>query len=486
MGRAGVRQALRYLAVVPIVLASAAAADVFYRFTGSTRITGIFLAGVLLAAFLLGSGPSYLAAALAFAAYLYLVDPRFEFSFGSADDVNALIIFVVVSVLTGVLMGRVRDEAARARTRRRLDEALLDATQAFAASFDEPAIRARLARDLAAVAGGQAVVAHDGEVIAEPPGDVGPEVRELIAQATTAVAQGRLADLQSGAWRGRALAAGGASLGVAAWRPGEGRPLSDEHLTTLDILADTGAAAIARARSAADQAAAEAHARAEVLRNALLSSISHDLRTPLASILASASSLREYGESFPPATRADLAATIEEEAERLDAFVANLLSMSRLEGGALSIDRVPFDVAEIVHRTLNRRKLPGGVAQPSDGPPAAALGDPLLFEQALANVVDNALRHAGRGRGLTIASRRQGAQVLIEVTDEGPGLDAGEEERVFDKFYRGAPAARTAGAGLGLSIVRGLMRAMGGEAVAANRGDGVSGLTVTLSLAAAP
>jgi two-component system sensor histidine kinase KdpD len=262
--------------------------------------------------------------------------------------------------------------------------------------------------------------------------------------------------------------------------------LSDEHLTTLDILIDTGAAAIARARSAADRAAAEAHARAEDLRNALLSSISHDLRTPLASILASASSLREYGESFPPATRADLAATIEEEVERLDAFVANLLSMSRLEGDALSIDRVPFDVREVVHRALARRKLPGDVAQAGEGPAPAALGDPLLFEQAFGNVVDNALRHADRGRGLTIVSRRRGAQVTVEVTDQGPGLAAGEEERVFDKFYRGAPAARTAGAGLGLSIVRGLMRAMDGEAAAANRADGVSGLTVTLTLAAAP
>ncbi len=479
------RQALRYAAVIPIVVASAAVAELFYRLTGSDRLSAIFIAGVLLAAFLLGQGPAYFASALGFAAFMFMVDPRYTFSFGSPDDFNALVVFLAVSLLTGTLAGRMRDEAARAQVRQRVTGTMLDATQAFSASSDEQAIRRSLARALAEAAHGGAAIRDGDDGVGVPDDDLPPETRDIFRVAERRAAEGWRGTMLEGGWRLRPLWAGDALLGVAGSRAAGGAALSSEELAVLDILIDTGAAAIARARLAAGKAEAESRARTEDLRNALLSSISHDLRTPLASILASASSLRTFGADFDVATRTDLAATIQEEAERLDAFVANLLSMTRLEAGALSIERAPFSVTEAVQRTVDRRRVGDRVTTwPTSGELPLALGDPLLFEQALGNVIENALRYGGAGP-LAISSRLAAGQIVVIVRDEGPGVAPEDVERIFEKFYRGRAAPRAAGTGLGLSIVRGLMRAMDGEATAANRCDGVRGLAVTLTLGAA-
>lgn len=477
VGPAGLRTALRYLAVLPIVAVSTGASEIFYRLTGSDKLSAIFLSGVLLAAFLLGSGPAYFAAALEFAVYMFLVDPRYTFSFGSIDDFNALMVFAAVAVLTSSLTGRVRDEAARAKARQRFSTVLLEATQAFSATDDEAEIRRRLAEHLARAAGGPCVIRQRDAVVWQGAQHPDPLALALL----DAVEAGDELAGSSGDWRARALRGGGKVLGVAAWRIDPAARLDASELTALDILVDTGAAALARARLAAAKSEAEARARTEDLRNALLSSISHDLRTPLASILASATSLRAYGESFDAATRADLAATVQEEAERLDASVANLLSMTRLEAGALSIRMEPFDVPEVIARTLERRRLSGRVGVDVERD-AAALGDPLLFEQALGNVVDNAARYAGDTAGMAVVVCQVADQVCVSVIDEGPGVAEEERERIFEKFYRGRQAPRAPGTGLGLSIVRGLMRAMEGDASASPRRDGASGLVVTLSL----
>ena len=151
-----VREGLRYAAVLPIIALAGGVAEVFYRLTGSDRLSSIFLAGVLLAAFLLGSGPAYLAAALAFFVYMFQVDPRFELSFGGPEDFNVLMLFLAVAGLTGLLIGRMRDEAARAKAWQRINGALLDATQEFSASSDEAAIRRGLAHHIARAARGEA------------------------------------------------------------------------------------------------------------------------------------------------------------------------------------------------------------------------------------------------------------------------------------------------------------------------------------------
>lgn len=472
-----VRQGLRYAAVLPILALTTTVAEVFYRLTGSDRISSIFLAGVLLAAFLLGSGPAYAAAAAAFAAYMFLVDPRYQFTFGGADDFNVLMVFLAVAALTGLLTGRMRDEARAARARQRVNGALLDATQAFSASSDERVIREELGRHLARAARGPAIVRV---------GDSGAEAAPGEPELAKAMADLRAASGQSGAWRLRRLGAGDEALGVAAWRP-VGEPLSEEEGTVVEILADTGAAAIARARLAAAKSEAEARARTEDLRNALLSSISHDLRTPLAAILASATSLETFGPKFDAATRADLAATIREEAERLDGVVENLLNMSRLEAGALNLRLAAFDLAESVRRTVERRRpiTTRTVSVIVSPRLPEAMGDPVLFEQALGNVVDNALRYSPADTPVGVVVRAEEGGLVVEVWDEGGGVPEADLPRIFEKFYRAPAVARTPGTGLGLAIVRGLVDAMGGQAEVTNRRDGVAGLVVRLRLAAA-
>lgn len=480
--RRTLRQALRYAAVVPIVALVTVVAEITYRVTGSDRVSSIFIAGVLLAAFLLGSGPAYAAAGLAFLVYFFLVDPRFQFTFGSADDFNVLMMFLAVSGLTGLLTGRVRDEAARAKARQRVNSALLDATQAFSASSDESYIGERLAHHLARAARGQAVVHEGSRAFVAPTGpDPLDVVRALPAFDPRA---GGRATHHLGGWSLRSLCVDDVVLGAAAWRPVDGSPLSEEEETLLAILVDTGAAAISRARLAAGKAEAEARARTEDLRNALLSSISHDLRTPLAAILASASSLQEFGPAFDGETREDLLATIREEAERLDYVVGNLLNMSRLEAGALSIRSTAFNVPEVVRRVVERRNRleARAISIVVDPRTPEAGGDPVLFEQALGNVVDNALRYSPPGAPLGVVVRAETDAVVVEVWDEGPGVPEAERDRIFEKFYRSPVAAKVPGTGLGLAITRGLLAAMDGTASVRNRDDGVSGLVVRLRL----
>ena len=277
---------------------------------------------------------------------------------------------------------------------------------------------------------------------------------------------------------------------MAGWRAG-GPPESDEE-NILQILADAPGRPRdrpPRAQLAVGKADAEARTRTEDLRNALLSSISHDLRTPLAAVLASATSLLEFGDKFDSKTRHDLTATIQEEAERLNAFVTNLLNMTRLESGALNVRRgAAFDLHEVVDRTRRRferlrgkRKIDWTLGEGA----GVAVGDPVLFEVALANVLENAVRYSPDGRNISLSSFSRDGEVVVQVADEGPGVAEAELGKLFDKFYRGSAAKRTPGTGLGLSIVRGVMQGMGGRATATLRHDVASGLVVSLMLPSA-
>jgi len=494
------RQIIRYVHALGWVIVSTVAAEVLYRLTGTIRLSMVFLSGVLIAAFFLGSGPAYFAAALAFLVYnLYLSEPRFSISFQPEDMIN-LVVFLAVAMLTGNLTGRVRDEAARAEARAKATDGLFEATREFSALPEDRLIREKLAKHLAVASGGAAFVSDGRRLIIEPDGvELSPELIKGAAaldRGTGATAQTQTAD----GWTLRTLRTAGLPLGIAGWRPGVARPSPawwrpgqhsppsiDADGKILEIIADAGAAALGRARLVAEKGEAETRARTEDLRNALLSSISHDLRTPLAAIMASASSLQEFGESFDPEVRKDLASTIQEETERLDVFVANLLNMTRLEAGALQIQRAPFSVQEVLRRSIDHRIR--DTSRLMLNPPPAnlpeAIGDPVLFEQALGNVIENALRYSRNEAVLAISSRVEDEKVVVEVRDAGPGVPEEELQRIFDKFYRSQTSAGQSGTGLGLSIARGLMEAMDGSIAAHNRVDAESGLVVTLRLAAA-
>lgn len=476
---------VRYLGAVAIVGATTGVAQILFHYTGDTRLSLVFLAGILVTASLLGTGPAYFAAGASFLIYnFYLASPRFAIAIQSPEDMLTLLMFTVSAALTSNLAGRVRDLVSHERARADTTSALYAATREFSASSDEQFIRTSLVRHVAHLAGGMALV-REGLRTDSAPSDlaIGRDLA-LELNACQRASRSMVATCIEGPdnWVLRPLRVGASQFGVAAWRP-VGGPLKAEEVKLLEILVDAGATAIARARLAAAKVEAETRARTEDLRNALLSSISHDLRTPLAAIMVSAGSLRRYGRSLDEATRDDLAVNIEEEATRLDDFVANLLSMARLESGELSVRKAPFDVWEVIDRTVARRNT-GDRRVAVDVPDAfgRGVGDPQLFEQALGNVVENALRYTSQADAVTVSARRQDDLILVEVLDEGQGVAAGDLPRIFEKFYRAEATHKLPGTGLGLAIARGLLEGMGGTIAAANRDDGRSGLRVTLQV----
>lgn len=465
------------LALVSVAMAGGSA-QVLAQLTHSTRVGGILLVGVLVPSYLVGSGPGYLAAATSFLLYnAFMGRLNARFVAYSAEDALVLLLFLLVAMLMGNLTGRLRDEAKRADARARATAVLFEATREFSATNDATVIRARLADHLATAARGRALVLGDAREIWS--GDLPPPPMVLSAARARADRDEPVGTVDAAGWSLRSLGKGG----LAGWTSDEAPEPEEEAL--VEILADAGAAAIGRAELARAKSEAEARARTEDLRNALLSSLSHDLRTPLAAVLASATSLQEFGDRFDAGTRRDLVNTIQEEAERLNAFVSNLLNMTRLESGALDAHRAPFDLGEVVERTRQRfERMRGGRTITWKAGDAAdrAVGDPVLFEVALGNVLENAVRYSPEGATISMASTRRDGEVVLAVADEGPGVPRDELDRLFDKFYRGAGAKHLSGTGLGLSIVRGVMQGMGGSAKAEIRADATSGLVVSLAL----
>jgi len=267
-------------------------------------------------------------------------------------------------------------------------------------------------------------------------------------------------------------------------RLGQARVLdTPEQRHLLETFASQIALAIERGLLAEEAQAAHVSAEAERLRNALLSSVSHDLRTPLASITGGVSSLLESGDSLDAETQRELLRAVHEEAERLNRLVQNLLEMTRLESGSVQVRKDWHSIEELVGAALGRfnRRLgqrPIVTRIPADLPLVAL--DPVLIEQVLVNLLDNALKYTPPESPIEIAARVEGDGVTVEVADRGPGLPPGEERRVFDKFYRGRAVADR-GVGLGLAICQGIVEAHGGRIWAENRPGGGVALRFTLA-----
>jgi two-component system sensor histidine kinase KdpD len=228
----------------------------------------------------------------------------------------------------------------------------------------------------------------------------------------------------------------------------------------------------------------------ERLRSSLLSSVSHDLRTPLAVIAGASSSLLDFEHEPPQAVRRELLETIHEEAQRLTRLVENLLNMTRLESGAVTVQKEWHVLEEVVGSALSRLKFQLiGRQILTKLPPETTLIplDPILIEQVLVNLVENAVKYSPAGRSIQISAIAEPEQVRIEVLDHGKGFAPGEEDQVFEKFYRGALANRAdRGAGLGLAICRAIVKSHGGKIWAANHPDGGARVTFTLPIEGLP
>jgi two-component system, OmpR family, sensor histidine kinase KdpD len=217
--------------------------------------------------------------------------------------------------------------------------------------------------------------------------------------------------------------------------------------------------------------------------------VSHDLRTPLAAITGSASTLVEGRDTLDPETRQELAQGIEDEADRLNRLVHNLLDMTRLESGGIQARKDWHSIEEIVGSALGRLEKALGerrvvINLPADLPLVPL--DPLLIEQALINLLDNAIKYTPPDAPIEITGAVDDGAVHLRIADRGPGFAPDEVERVFDKFYRSETAASRSGAGLGLTIVRGIVEAHGGRVVAENRPGGGALFRITLPLGEPP
>jgi two-component system sensor histidine kinase KdpD len=454
----------------------------------------IYLSAVLAAGVLYGLRPALAAATVAFLTYNFLfLQPKYSFAIGSPTDVLTLIVFWAVALTTGFLAGRVREQARAAQGRASAVSALLAASQRLTGVGDRAAAARILAEQTAAAAGAGAVVLLPVEdeltLIAGAPGK--PELgAEAMAAARWAWEKGEPAGHGTGTlpqarWTFRPLQgvrdrAGVAGIEAAALSPG-----SDEEKLALALL-DQGAVAVERADLAGQAVETETLRRTDRFRGALMNSVSHDLRTPLSTLLGASTTLIDLGDKLKPEVRADLLLSIREEAERLSRYVGDLLDMTRLEGGGLNIRADWVDVRDVLNAAGKRvsRRL-GQRRMTRDFPAQLSLVmvDQGLLEQALVNILENAIVYSPDGSTVELAAYEDRGSLVISIEDEGKGIPTAELERVFDKFRRmEEPSDRTTGAGLGLAIAKGFVEAMNGRIAAASPIQDGKGTRILISL----
>jgi two-component system sensor histidine kinase KdpD len=499
--RAEAFDARPYLGGLAIAAVALGVGLALQQFLAISSVALVFLSGVLVSAIAHGLWPSLFTCLVSVLAYnFFFLPPLYTFTIADPENVVALFFFAIVSVVVSNLAARMRGEAVAARQRAKTTEDLYAYTRKLAGAVTLDDLLWATAYQIASMLKLRVVLLlPEGDTIAVRSG-YPPE--DTLDEADLAAAKwawqndrpaGRGADTLTGARRlflpihtGRGAVA---VVGLDSDRPGP--LLSPDQRRLLDALTDQTALGIERVNLAEDVERGRLAAETERLRNALLTSISHDLRTPLASILGSASSLKSYGKQLDEKSWQELVGTIQEEAERLNRFIANLLDMTRLESGAMEPHAELVDVADVVGSALERASKVLAVHDveidlPADLPMLRL--DPVLFEQVLFNLFDNAAKYAPAGSKVSLRARRDKDRVLLEMLDEGEGIPPADLERIFDKFYRvHAADRRRAGTGLGLAICRGFIETLGGTIVAGNRTDRQGAVfTIALPVPAAP
>jgi two-component system sensor histidine kinase KdpD len=487
-----------YAAAALLVAIANGAAFVLDRYSTGADLAMIFLACVLGAGLAYGLRPALAAAALAILTYNYFwLEPRFSFVIGHATDVFTFAIFIAVAGATGWLSGRVRDQAQLSAQRASAVTALLAASRRLSAASTQDETAQALAEQASAAAGGRAVVLlPKNEDLVQAAG--APTTVLLttgaLAAARWAWEKGEPAGSGTGTlpqvgWTFRPLVGVRGRAGVAGVEVHEAMGADEERL--VSAMLDQGAVALERAELAAATVENEALRRSDKLRAALLNSISHDLRTPLATVLGSATTLIDYGKTLKPEVRGDLLISIREEAERLNRYVGDLLDMTRLEGGALKTRSEWTDVRDVlaaaisrVSRRMETRKLVRDFPHEL----TSVETDPGLLEQAIVNILENAIAYSPDGSEIDVAAYEDRGNVVISIEDEGPGIPQTDIERIFEKFRRlEEPSDRTRGdrnkgAGLGLSIAKGFIEAMNGRIAAASPLIAGRGTRILISL----
>jgi two-component system sensor histidine kinase KdpD len=442
---------------------------------------------VLVSAVAWGLLPSLFASVLSVLAYnFFFLEPRYTLTVEDPANVVALFFFLTAAIIVSNLTAATRRQVVTARLRAKTTAELYAFSRKVAGIGALDDLLWATAYQVSSMLTVRTVLLmplREGEgleiVSGYPPEDQLDAAEMAAARWTWEHNRpaGRGADTLPGAKRlFLPLRTGSGSVGVIGIDRDTGGPLlTPDERRLLDALCDQAAVAIERISLAKGLGEARVLAETERLRAALLTSISHDLRTPLASILGTVTSLRSFPERYGAGERDELLTTLQDEAERLNRFVSNLLDMTRIESGAIELKFELIDVAEIVGAALQRagNVLAGHRVELAIEPELPMLRlDAVLFEQVLFNLLDNAAKYSPAGSRIDIRASRDGELVEIEVVDEGPGIPPSDFERIFDKFYRvHAQDRRRAGTGLGLAICRGFVEALGGWIVARNRRD---------------
>jgi two-component system sensor histidine kinase KdpD len=466
-------------------VATALAWALFGRFE-ATNLVMVYLLGVLGVAYRYGRGPAVATSVLSVALFDFLfVPPYYSFAVSDSQYLLTFGVMLVVGLVISNLTASVRLQARVAQHRQLRTEALYTMTRELSRASSQDDVVAIAVRHVSTVFEAQAVVLLQGATgtIAHPtaPGIYGSFHGADLGIARWVHANRVAAGLGTHTLTGAdalylPLAAAHQVVGVLAVLPARSERLNiPEQRHLLETFAGQIASALERVQLASERALLARKSEAESVRNSLLNAISHDLRTPLAVLVGASSSLTESPESLSDAARRELSATIHDEAQRMTVLVNNLLDMARLESGSAPLARQWSSLEELVGSVLNRLKAaladhPVHVALPPDLPLLSV--DPVLIEQVLANLLENAAKYTPTGTPIDVSANSTSEGVVVEVADRGPGFPPGDEAKLFDKFYRVRTEAAQRGVGLGLAICKAIVAAHGGTITATNRMGG--------------
>lgn len=453
------------------------AGEILTRLTPIPNLSIVFLLAVLFSAMNFGIWPAIYASLLSFVAYnFFFISPVHTLTVAEPYELLALLIFLVVSIASAAMAARVREQARVSADRVRATRRLYEFTRRLSGLASSSDVAEGAASEIHISLRRPVVVllASDGDVVltaAWPPED------DLDAAAMTAARwaynHGEPAGTSTGTlpiipWLFTPLKIGNKVLGAIGVATTKGAPpLDSEERALLDTLCEQAAAALERASLAGEMVDAKTATEAERVRNTLLASVSHDFRTPLSSILGAATSLLDYEDRLDPTSKKDLLGQIKEEAEGLDEMVRNLLAITRIDAGALELRNDWIDLREIVARVVNSARRRGAtqsftIKLDADLPLVRA--DAILIEQAIGNIIANAVLHTLPQASVVVDAVTADLQVWLRITDDGPGIDPGILPHIFDRFVKGTGLSKGSadggqGTGLGLAIAKGIMEA---------------------------
>lgn len=487
-----------YAGAAVAVLVVTAFGKVLHPAFDLANIELLYLLPVLISAVRWGRGPSILASLLGVLALdFFFVPPTLRFTIADLRYFLSFAIFLVVAIITGTMATRLKTQAENARRRENRLAALYSLSKKLAANTDAQEILGAVAKAVMEATDGEAVI-----LMPDQGGQLGiravaPSLPgKWLDHNEQAVAKWVFDHGQMAGWGTETLA--GAEglylpmktqekiLGVLGVRLGHPkRYLSPERQRLLEAFSSLAAMAILRLQLAAEAEQARCLAASEQLRTALFNSISHDLRTPLASITAAVTGLLEGGEIYQSEAREALLQTIKDGARRMNRLVSNLLDKARLESGMLKLNREWCDIQDIVGVVLDQLQEtledhPVEVDIPPELPLVKA--DFSLIEQVLTNLLENASKYSPPGTGIALSVRQVGEELQVSVADRGCGIPDGDQERIFDPFYRLHLPHRVSGTGLGLSICKGIVEAHGGRIWAEPRSGGGAVFTFALPI----